>query len=393
MKNILVVFGTRPEVIKLAPLITCLKENHAFHVTVCNTGQQKELSEQALSFFGLSEDINLNVMRDNQSLEAVQARLLIALKEHVSSVKYDGIFVQGDTISAFVGALVGYFNKIPIFHVEAGLRSGSLSEPMPEEGLRQMISRIASMHFCPTKIAQKNLHEEGTYHEVHVTGNTVIDAFNFITKEFQQKAQNEVNNMLANFERVVLVTCHRRENHGERLIAIVEAIAALASIYPKTLFLIPVHPNPNVRNIVIRYLGKIDNVLLSEPLNYPTLIEIQKQACLILTDSGGIQEEAPSFGTPILVLRHTTERPEGVSEGCAKLVGTDRLKIINEARNILDCEETKHNLTNPYGDGLASKRIVRHITNFFNQMYMTKEVCNNKRPKGKVVCVLRQTSL
>lgn len=365
--RVLFIFGTRPEVIKVAPLILSLRKfPRIYEVVVCNTEQQKELSEQTLLFFGLKADINLDVMRENQTLEAVQSRLLVRLKEVVSKSHYDSIVVQGDTISAFVGALVGYFNKIPVFHLEAGLRSGNLNEPMPEEGLRQMISRVASLHFCPTIAAKTNLLSEGIRENVFITGNTVIDAFSFITEHYQLIAKQKIDAFQNRSQPMVLITCHRRENHGKRLADVIKAIQKLAATYHSVQFIIPVHPNPNVKTAIYDQLSKIDNVILCSPLDYPQLIELQKRASLILTDSGGIQEEAPSFGTPILVLRHTTERPEGIVAGCARLIGTNSSDIFNTASEILERPDVKHQIPNPYGDGKACEKIIEIMNNYFH---------------------------
>jgi UDP-N-acetylglucosamine 2-epimerase (non-hydrolysing) len=366
-KNLLVVLGTRPEAIKLAPLILKLKSGN-YRVTVCNTEQQKELSNQALSFFELKADIHLDVMSPNQTLFELQSNLLIKLQRVLLKENFDGVFVQGDTMSAFCGALSGFYSKVPVFHVEAGLRSGDLYEPFPEEALREMISKIVVLHFAPTMGAREFLIKESIpENKIVVSGNTGIDALSCLPKSVMAQALVTLkeNNIKIN-DKLVLITVHRRENHGERLKNILKAISELARIFNDHTFVLPVHPNPNVKQNVRNALSPYNNVQLLEPVDYPVLVTLMQNSKLILTDSGGIQEEAPSFGVPLLVLRYATERIEGVKAGIAKLVGTECKKIIEDASIILkkDKSLTRSKVQNPYGDGKASARILEQINKF-----------------------------
>lgn len=371
MKKILFIFGTRPEVIKIASIVLELRKNKNIEVVLCNTEQQKELSNQALSFFGLESDINLDVMEPNQKLPNIQAKILNKLELEFQKNKYDAVIVQGDTMTVLCGALTAFYNRIPIFYVEAGLRSYNLNEPFPEEGIRQMVSRIATLNFVPTSISVDNLIREGIKQDnIFLTGNTVVDALFCLNDDIEKKAKEFLTAKHINTNKdFVLITCHRRENHGERIDKIIEAIDILSDNFPETDFIIPVHPNPNVKNKFYSRLNNKNNVKLLEPLDYPVLVELEKNAKLILTDSGGIQEEAPTFGCPILILRYETERPEGVKAGFAKLVGADKNLIIKEATTILLKTKSSTRIKdkkNPYGDGKSSKKIADIINNYFN---------------------------
>ncbi len=365
MKKILFVFGTRPEVIKLAPLILELqKYPKDYEIKICNTEQQKELSNQTLKYFGLKADYNLDCMKPNQTLLEVQARLMSALDFVFKKEKFDATIVQGDTITVLSGALASFYNKIPVFHVEAGLRSYNLFEPYPEEAMRQMTSRIADLHFCPTEANRKALLSENIKPEkIFVTGNTVIDALFCLTEETLNNAKKFfiANNIEINDE-LVLITAHRRENHGERLDRIISAIKFLAEKYSTHTFVIPVHPNPNVKDKIENELGNYSNIKLLEPLDYPNLVYLMKNAKLVLTDSGGIQEEAPSFACPVIVMRYETERKEGIDAGVSTLVGADFDKIVLESEKILS--QTRSNsrlkIQNPYGNG-KSAQIIEQI--------------------------------
>lgn len=370
MKNILVILGTRPEAIKLAPVILSLRASKDFNVLVCNTEQQKELSNQTLSFFGLTADINLDIMEPNQTLPGVQAKILKALSCVFESHKIDAVIVQGDTMSVFCGALAAFYNKLPVFHVEAGLRSYDLFEPFPEEALRQMTTRLTTLHFAPTKAnADALLKENIDPQKIIVTGNTVIDALECLSPLIMQNSESELakKGVVLN-DKLVLATVHRRENHGERLGQILKAIKTLSENYPDHQFVIPVHPNPNVKNRVFEALSSQSNIILTDSLAYPQLVTLMRHAKLILTDSGGIQEEAPTFGVPLLVMRYETERSEGVEEHFAKLVGADLDKILKEASAVLSQEKHKtrlNGLQNPYGDGKAADKIKTAIKIFF----------------------------
>ena len=319
MKNILIVLGTRPEAIKLAPVVLELRKNPEYKVFVCNTEQQKELSNQTLGFFGINPDFKLDVMRPNQSLAGVQSRILTSLSDIFQNNHVDATIVQGDTMTVFCGALVSFYNRVPVFHVEAGLRSYNLFEPFPEEAMRQMTSRITDLHFAPTQLAYDSLIRENIdVNKITLTGNTVIDALSCLSDDTIINAEKALRNRKIKLnDKLVLVTVHRRENHGERLDRILNAIKNLAEKYLDHQFVLPVHPNPNVHDKVWNVLGKLSNVVLTEPLDYPELVCLMKNTKLVLTDSGGIQEEAPTFGNPVLVMRYETERTEGVTAGFA----------------------------------------------------------------------------
>ena len=372
MKNIAFIFGTRPEIIKLAPVILELKKYpENYNVIIINTEQQKELSNQTLAYFGLSADYNLDCMRENQTLSGVQARILNSLEEVYAKEKIDATIVQGDTITVLTGALTSYYHKIPLFHVEAGLRSYNIFEPFPEEIMRQMTSRVADIHFAPTKQNEEALLKENiSKDKIHIVGNTVIDALFCLSddvmkkaKEFYEEKGIEIN------DKLVLITAHRRENHGERIDRIIESISHLAKKYNDHTFIIPVHPNPNVHDKIHSMLGDFKNIHLLTPLDYPNLVYLMKNAKLILSDSGGIQEEAPSFACPVLVMRYETERKEGIEAGVSKLVGADREIIIKESEKILSLnkEKTRLKAQNPYGDGKASIKIERIIRQYFTE--------------------------
>lgn len=370
MKNIAFVFGTRPEIIKLAPVILELRKYpDNYNVIIINTEQQKELSNQTLAYFGLKADFNLDCMRENQSLSSVQARILTSLDEVYSNNKIDATVVQGDTMTVLCGALTSFYHKLPIFHVEAGLRSYDIYEPFPEEVMRQMTSRVADLHFAPTGVNKEALLKEGiSENKILVVGNTVIDALFCLSDKVIENSENfykekgiEIN------DKLVLITAHRRENHGERIDRIIDGISYLAKKYDDHTFVIPVHPNPNVHDKIHTRLGGVNNIRLLTPLDYPNLVYLMKHAKLILTDSGGIQEEAPSFACPTLVMRYETERKEGIEAGVSMLVGADYDKIVSESEKILSStkSETRLKAQNPYGDGTASKKIEKYIREFF----------------------------
>ncbi len=366
MKNIIFIFGTRPEIIKLAPVILTLKKYpEMYNVIICNTEQQKELSNQTLAYFGLKADINLDCMRANQSLSSVQARILTSLDEVFQNNKIDATIVQGDTMTVLCGALTSFYHKIPVYHVEAGLRSYDIYEPFPEEVMRQMTSRVAAIHFAPTEVNKKALlREDIDEKKIFVVGNTVIDAlFCLSDKVIEDSKRFFEDKDIKIDDKLVLITAHRRENHGERIDRIIDAIEHLAKKYTDHNFVIPVHPNPNVRDKIYGRLEGFENIHLLAPLDYPYLVYLMKHAKLILTDSGGIQEEAPSFACPVLVMRYETERKEGVDAGVSKLVGADYDKIISESEKILSSsfEGTRLKAQNPYGDGTASIKIEKII--------------------------------
>jgi UDP-N-acetylglucosamine 2-epimerase (non-hydrolysing) len=369
-KNILFVFGTRPEVIKLAPVILELKKfPEDYNLIVCNTEQQKELSNQTLSYFGLKADINLDCMRENQTLASVQSRILTSLDKIFDENKIDATIVQGDTITVLTGAMISFYHKVPVFHVEAGLRSYDMSEPFPEEAMRQMTSRIARLHFAPTEANKAALLKENIEeNKIFVLGNTVIDALFCLSAEVNEQAKDfYAQKNITIDDKLVLITVHRRENHGDRIDRILQAISDLVEKYSDHTFVLPVHPNPNVKDKIHARLEQFENVHLLPPLDYPNLVYLMKNAKLILTDSGGIQEEAPSFGCPTLVMRYETERQEGVKAGVSILVGADYGKILKESEKILAHEksETRLKAQNPYGDGNSSAKIESIIHNYF----------------------------
>lgn len=370
-KNILFVFGTRPEVIKLAPVILELKKYpNKYNTIICNTEQQKELSNQTLSYFNLKADINLDCMRENQSLADVQSRIINSLEHEVFN-KYDvdATIVQGDTMTVLCGALTSFYRKIPVFHVEAGLRSYDIFEPFPEEVMRQMTSRVTALNFAPTEKNKNALIKEGiTENSIFVTGNTVIDALFCLSDETMQNAKRFYDDKNIKIDdKLVLITVHRRENHGERIDRILDAIEYLVKKYSDHTFVLPVHPNPNVKDKVQSKLEKYSNVSLMEPLDYPNLVYLMKNAKLILTDSGGIQEEAPSFGCPTFVMRYETERQEGIDAGVSVLVGADYDKIVKLSGEILDKDKSQTRLKaqNPYGTGNSAKKIEEIINDYF----------------------------
>lgn len=370
MKNIIFIFGTRPEIIKLAPVILEMKKYpQDYNVIICNTEQQKQLSNQTLAYFGLKADINLDCMRENQSLSSVQARILTSLDKVFSEHEIDATIVQGDTMTVLCGALTSFYHKIPVFHVEAGLRSYDIYEPFPEEVMRQMTSRVATLHFAPTDVNKKALLKEDIAEDkIHVVGNTVIDALFCLSKEVIENSEKFYEEKGIRIDdKLVLITAHRRENHGERIDRIIEAISFLAKKYTDHTFVIPVHPNPNVKNKIHERLGNFSNIHLLTPLDYPYLVYLMKHAKLILTDSGGIQEEAPSFACPTLVMRYETERKEGVEAGVSKLVGADYDKILAESEKVLSStkENTRLKAQNPYGDGTASIQIEKIVREYF----------------------------
>lgn len=371
MKNILVVFGTRPEVIKLAPVIIELRRHpELYNVIVCNTEQQKELSNQTLKYFNLTADINLDCMRNNQSLAGIQSRILTALDEVYNTYDIDATIVQGDTMTVLCGALASYYRKIPVFHVEAGLRSYDIYEPYPEEVMRQMTARVAELNFAPTSRNKEALLKENIASEkIFVTGNTVTDALFCLSDEAINDAEAFFKNANINTDRnLVLITAHRRENHGDRIDRIIDAISQLAEKYQDHTFVIPVHPNPNVHDKIHSRLCEYPQIKLIEPLDYPYMVYLMKKAKLILTDSGGIQEEAPTFGCPTLVMRYETERQEGIDAGVSVLVGADTEKIVKYSSEILSktMSESRLKAHNPYGDGKSSQIIEKIIRNYFS---------------------------
>jgi UDP-N-acetylglucosamine 2-epimerase (non-hydrolysing) len=366
LKKISVIFGTRPEAIKLAPVILELKKDPAFQCEVCITAQHREMLDQVLEIFGIVPEVDLNLMEPNQGLAAFAAKALIHLDQYMKDSKPDMILVQGDTTTVFTAALAAFYNRIPVGHVEAGLRSGDIYAPFPEEVNRMLATRMTSIHFAPTEGNKQNLLREGVDEStIHVTGNTVIDAL-MIARDKVEKKPPEVEGIdgkLLAGKRMILITGHRRESFGEGFENICNAIFRLAISFPDVQFIYPVHLNPNVQEPVKRILGtkKTPNIHLIKPLSYLPFVYLMNKSTILLTDSGGIQEEGPSLKKPVLVMRDVTERPEGMDAGLVKLVGTNPEAIFAAVSELLN-DETAYDkmlsVENPYGDGLASKRIV-----------------------------------
>lgn len=366
--KVLFILGTRPEAIKLAPLILAFKNDKDITTKVCITAQHRQMLDQVLKFFLIEPDFDLNIMKDNQTLFDISAIGLKLLEPVLNEFAPNLIFVQGDTTTAFIGALAGYYKKIPIAHVEAGLRSGDLFSPFPEEGNRKLISQIGSYHFAPTQLSAENLQRDGIKDHIHIVGNTVVDALLLglnILKNQDQKSIEEAFLAIDFSKKIILVTGHRRESFGDPFMNICRAIKQIAVSFKNEIEIVyPVHFNPNVRKPVNELLSGLDNVHLIEPLSYQYLIWIMNKSFFVLTDSGGIQEEAPSLGKPVLVMRDVTERMEGVVAGTAKLVGSDEKRIIEEITILLTNQneyEKMATATNPYGDGKSSERILSII--------------------------------
>ena len=371
-KRILTCIGTRPEMVKLAPVIKALEQQpEAFESLVCFTGQHRELLTQAASIFEIEPDINLDLMQADQGLAAFIGRALPALQEALIDTKPDMVLVQGDTSTVFCAALAAYYQQIPVGHVEAGLRTDNKYAPFPEEMNRRLATRLADLHFAPTETARQALLREGVPTEsIHVTGNTVIDALQWMRsrlENYQTQLPVELLEELAD-RRMVLITGHRRENFGEGFQQICAGIAASAQRHPEVLFIYPVHLNPNVHQPVIELLGGIPNVHLFSPLDYNDFVWLMDRSNLVLTDSGGVQEEAPALGKPVLVMREVTERPEGIEAGVARLVGADKQRIFDNLEDLLTNPRSYAAMAvskNPYGDGHAAERIVDILWSFW----------------------------
>lgn len=368
-KKFLVVFGTRPEAIKMAPLVKALQHVHAWDVRVCVTAQHREMLDQVLRLFKITPDYDLNLMQPKQSLNQLAARVLTEIEPVLTDFAPDLVFVHGDTLTTLTTAMAAYFQQIPVAHIEAGLRTGNIYSPWPEEANRKLVAGITRWHFAPTASSQANLLAEGVAAQhIHVTGNTVIDALLHVRDELTTDPALQ-HHFAAQFDSVtgsigtkmILVTGHRRESFGAGFERICTALAQLAKANPDVQIVYPVHLNPHVQEPVNRLLSGIDNVHLIAPQDYLPFVYLMNRATIILTDSGGIQEEAPSLGKPVLVMRDTTERPEAVAAGTVKLVGTDSDKIVSEAQRLLDDADYYQSMSqahNPYGDGTACAQIV-----------------------------------
>lgn len=364
MKRVCIILGTRPEAIKLAPVIKTFQAYEGLETQVILTGQHREMVEQVMGLFNLKADRDLEIMQPKQSLSDITCRSLRGLQELFEESEPSLVLVQGDTTTAFAAALAAFYKKIPIGHVEAGLRTDNIFNPYPEEANRRLISQIAQLHFAPTPLAEENLQRSGVLGKVHMTGNTVIDALLNVAKS---EPPCNVPGLEWENHRVILATVHRRENWGEPLESIAQSFLQVLAKFPDTALLLPLHRNPTVREPLQAMLGNHPRIFLTEPLDYGQLVGAIMRSHLLLTDSGGLQEEAPSLGKPVLVLRETTERPEAVSAGTAKLVGTDTQTIVASAAQLLSnraAYETMANAINPFGDGKASERILQIVRGF-----------------------------
>lgn len=378
MIKVMLVFGTRPEAIKMCPLVKEFqKHNDGFETIVCVTGQHREMLDQVLNIFEVKPDYDLNIMKQGQDLYDVTARVLTGMRDVFKECKPDVVLVHGDTTTSTAAALAAFYQQIPVGHVEAGLRTHNIYSPWPEEMNRQITGRIATYNFSPTPLSESNLKEEKAQGNIYVTGNTVIDALHMVVNKLKNdetlaKEQKEILkqagydiNRLADGKKLVLITGHRRENFGEGFIHMVTAIKDLKNKYPDVDFVYPMHLNPNVRKPIHEVFGEdlsnLGNMFFIEPLQYLEFVYLMEKATIVLTDSGGIQEEAPGLGKPVLVMRDTTERPEALASGTVHLVGTDYLKIMDEVSTLLEDEQAYEKMSkavNPYGDGKACERIV-----------------------------------
>ncbi len=377
MKKVLVVFGTRPEAIKMAPLVKKLERHTIFDTRVCITAQHRQMLDQVLEIFDIEPDYDLDLMKPGQSLYDITSNVLCGMQKVLQEFKPDIVLVHGDTTTTFAASLAAFYEQIPVGHVEAGLRTNNLYSPWPEEANRQLTGVLATYHFAPTQTAKENLLKENKNEKsIIVTGNTVVDALFLILekinsseklqKKIVQNIQTQINNPNFSFEnsKFILVTGHRRENFGQGFINICNALKTIAMDNPDIHIIYPVHLNPNVQEPVKSLLGKEKNIHLIEPLGYEEFVYVMSKAYCILTDSGGIQEEAPALGKPVLVMRNTTERPEAVEAGTVKLVGTDKKKIVQEVQRLFEDTKEYEKMSkahNPYGDGRASRRIVEFL--------------------------------
>lgn len=382
MKKIMLVFGTRPEAIKMAPLVKELqKDADNFQTIVCVTGQHREMLDQVLHLFEIQPDYDLNIMKQGQDLYDVTARVLVGMRDVLKEAQPDVVLVHGDTTTSTAAALAAFYQQIAVGHVEAGLRTHNIYSPWPEEMNRLITGRIATFHFSPTQLSRQNLLKENVSNDIiTVTGNTVIDALYWVVDKIKndQYLNDELKQILASAgydvnrlnegKKLVLITGHRRENFGDGFISMCTAIKDLSNKYPEVDFVYPMHLNPNVRKPIHKVFGEnlsnLGNMFFIEPLEYLSFVYLMEKSTIVLTDSGGIQEEAPGLGKPVLVMRDTTERPEALDAGTVKLVGTDYNKILNEVSTLLDNENAYNMMSkavNPYGDGLACKRIIEKL--------------------------------
>ncbi|TDS13694.1 non-hydrolyzing UDP-N-acetylglucosamine 2-epimerase [Sphingobacterium paludis] len=369
VKN-LIVFGTRPEAIKMAPLVNAFKRETEFETKVCVTAQHREMLDQVLAFFDITPDYDLDLMKPGQNLYDLTASIITEMQPVLQEYNPDYVFVHGDTTTTMAASIASFYSGAKVCHVEAGLRTNKKWSPFPEEMNRQITGRIADHHFAPTGQSRANLLQENVQENtIVVTGNTVIDALLYSAELVEDLETDEITalkHITEGHEKIILVTGHRRENHGDGFLSICNALKRIAALHPDVQIIYPVHLNPNVREPVYNLLSDLPNVHLIAPLSYPAFVWLMAQAYIIITDSGGVQEEAPSLGKPVLVMREDTERPEAVAAGTVILVGTDEEKIVNEADSLLKNSERYKQMSqlhNPYGDGQACSRIINYIKN------------------------------
>ncbi|CAG2534656.1 UDP-N-acetylglucosamine 2-epimerase (non-hydrolysing) [Maribacter dokdonensis] len=376
-KKNLIIFGTRPEAIKMAPLVKEFQKNNDFFETrVCITAQHREMLDQVLFFFEITPDYDMDLMKPNQNLYTLTSDIITGLKPIIEEFKPDYVYVHGDTTTTMASSIAAFYSGANVCHVEAGLRTFNMRSPFPEEMNRSVTGVISNIHFSPTETSKNNLIKENkSKNSILVTGNTVIDALQFSVDKvnsvnFDDTEISRLKEIIDSDKKLILVTGHRRENHGQGFINICEALKEIAITNSDTQIIYPVHLNPNVQKPVYELLDEIENVNLIAPLSYPAFVWLMNQSYLIITDSGGVQEEAPSLGKPVLVMRNTTERPEAVDAGTVILVGTDKSIIVNETKKLLNNQSAYENMSklhNPYGDGKACKRIVEYIQNINNE--------------------------
>ena len=367
--KVLVIFGTRPEAIKMCPLVLELKKHKEIQTVVCLTGQHKEMLKQVMDAFNLNEDYNLNIMKERQTLTTITTSILEKIEPVLKKEQPNIVLVHGDTTTSYAAALASFYQQIPVGHVEAGLRTGDIYSPYPEEMNRLMIDRLSAYYFAPTELNKRNLLAEGIKKNIVVTGNTVIDSFAYTVKDGYEFHDERLNKIDFN-KRIVLLTAHRRENLGEGIKNICLAVSKLAEDYKDIDFVYPVHLNPAVRETVFSVLSDKKNVILIDPVDVLDMHNMMSRCFMVMTDSGGIQEEAPHFGKPVLVLRTETERPEAVEAGTVKVVGVDKEKIYREAKKLFDDKElyqSMANAINPYGDGHACECIVKYLVQCYKK--------------------------
>lgn len=368
VRKLLIVYGTRPEAVKMAPLIDSLSRSRHCRPVVAVTGQHREMLDQVNRLFDIKPDYDLNIITQAQSLENVTARVLAGVSNVIEAELPDALVVQGDTTTCFAAALAAFYRKVPLIHLEAGLRTGDRYNPFPEEINRRLTTQLAALHLAPTETSKFNLLQDGiSERDIIVTGNTVIDALLHVSGRNTPTVNQDLHRLAG--RRNVLITAHRRESWGEPMAQTARAIARLARAFPETMFLLPAHLNPAVREVLLPPLAGLENVLITQPLDYGDFVRVMRECSLVLTDSGGVQEEAPTFGKPVLVMRDTTERPEAVTAGTVRLIGTNEDRIFEEVATLLtnrQAYQAMAHAVNPYGDGLAAARSVQAIEHFFD---------------------------